>query len=214
MLSELMPILLPAALPLVIPIAIMLGHRRTTGAILATGGGALAALAIFWLFLGGMSGLSGGPSSGGIISAVLLYGGCLLVIAGWTLALNATMYARQWRWAALLTVAGYAWCVAVVFIVTHPLQVMYSCGVDQSFVPICPATNPFLVQFLIPAVFLIAPAAVLAYGVLFRAKRAQSAQEQEGVTFTPGVATPVLRATAVDGDTDMDADFEMRLERI
>jgi len=43
---------------------------------------------------------------GAFLLLFLLLGGVLLLLAGWTLALNATAQARRWPWVALLTFAG------------------------------------------------------------------------------------------------------------
>jgi hypothetical protein len=44
-------VLIPAV-PLVIPVAILLGHRRPTGSLIACATGALGIFAAFWLILG------------------------------------------------------------------------------------------------------------------------------------------------------------------
>lgn len=205
MLSTLIPILLPAALPLIIPIAIFLGHRQATGAIIATGAGASGSLAVWWFGLGGINSLYGYMASIFPLSIALLFGGCLLGLAGWTLVLNATINARHWRWTGLLIAIGYTWCVTLLFIVVRGQNPCWfgqpqfqTSGVFWQ----CPPPNPW-VQLLAPVAFLSTPVAVLAYGIRSRVPR---------VRIVSDAVESLPLASAGDGEPD--ADFEMRLERI
>lgn len=57
-----LPVLLIAAMSLIIPLAIVLGHRRPTGALLLSGGGSLVAFTALWLVFDGSSLLDGSNS--------------------------------------------------------------------------------------------------------------------------------------------------------
>jgi hypothetical protein len=205
MLSALIPILLPAALPLIIPIAIFLGHRQATGAIIATGAGASGSLAVWWFGLGGMNSFYGYGASILPLSIALLFGGCLLGLAGWTLVLNATIHARNWRWTGLLIAIGYTWCVTLLFIIFHGLNPCWfgqpqfqTSGVFWQ----CPPPNPW-VQLLAPVALLSTPVAVLVHGIRSRVPRV-------GTTPEAVVSLPL----AVADEEDLDAEFEMNFERI
>jgi hypothetical protein len=83
-------VLIPA-FAFVIPAAILLGHRRPTGPLLACAGASFGAFAVFWLLLGGINSLSSVESAGFLVTMLVFAGGVLLLLAAWTLALQAVV---------------------------------------------------------------------------------------------------------------------------
>src|SRR5260370_24901730 len=142
------PVLLIAAMSLIIPLAIVLGHRHPTGALLLSGGGSLVAFAALWLVFAG-SGLLGGsnsPSQGGtsggeIARAVLIALGTFLLLAAWTLSLNAAAQARRWEWIVLLVLAGFLSFAALVAVLYLPDGCLPG-PPEGGFVPCAPPPAP------------------------------------------------------------------------
>lgn len=172
--------LLIAALCLVIPIAIVLGHRRPNGPILVCGGVALGAFGVFWL-LGGFD-----PPTGGVwpISILTFFGGALLLLAGWALALSAAAQARRWGWVALLTTATYLSVVAIVYSISQPNPCVFgpSSGL-ASMGETCTTIYP-LVYWLVLAGYLAGPAATLAYGLRPDGLRRSKREVPEGLSVS------------------------------
>ncbi len=191
-------VLIPAV-TLVIPVAIMLGHRRPAGLLLVCAGGALGAFAVFWLLLGGINslyspvGLIVGP-----VGPVVFFGGLLLLIAAWVLALHTAAQARHGRWVALLIVAGYLSFAAIVFSIATPDRCMFGLPSSEGLSYSYCAGNP-LAQLLVLAGYLAGPAAALAYGLpnprsrilgirtlsLLRALRLRPHKLPEGLSVSP-----------------------------
>src|SRR5215470_2108232 len=120
-------VLLITSLSLIIPLAIVLGHRHPTGALLLSGGGSLVAFSALWLVFDGSRLLDGsntspdgGTDGGEIARAILLVLGTLLLLAAWTLALNAAAQARRWEWVVLLVLAGFLSLAALVTVLYLP----------------------------------------------------------------------------------------------
>jgi hypothetical protein len=155
-------VLLIASMSLIIPLAIVLGHRHPTGALLLSGGGSLVAFSALWLVFDGSSLLDGSATqagtSGGEIARAVLIAGTLLLIAAWTLALNAAVQARRWEWIVLLVLAGSLSFAALVAVLYLPDGC--PAGPPDAFGPcaVAPAA-----QMLIMAGTVAGPAAVLAY---------------------------------------------------
>ncbi len=85
-----------------------------------------------------------------------MYGGVLITLAAWILAINAAAQARRWVWVALLIVAGYLTLAAVY--ASFSLQTCF--GPDFT----CPPPDP-LAQALVFVGYLACPVAALVYGV-------------------------------------------------
>ena len=164
--QTLLPVLLITAMSLIIPLAIVLGHRHPTGALLLSGGGSLVAFSALWLVFDGSSLLDGpnsspqgGTAGGWIARAVLIALGTLLLLAAWTLSLNAAAQARRWEWIVLLVLAGFLSCAALVAV----LVLRDACpvpGLPDAYGP-CALTPA--AQLPIMAGTVAGPAAVLAY---------------------------------------------------
>ncbi|HEX6796665.1 MAG TPA: hypothetical protein VF116_02995 [Ktedonobacterales bacterium] len=209
MLDLLRPLLLASTLVLVIPAAIVAGHRRPHGAIVVSAGASFAASAIFWLVLGGPSlFFFGGGSENLAVRLVVFFGDLLLWTAGWALALNAAAQARSWRWVALLTLCGPLSCFAFLVSLAPPQPCFFGPPPQpQGFGGAleCPAPNPAL-QLLVIALYLVAPAAALAYALRDRLPVRRVGPRDIAISSAEA---------ATDVDTaDADAELEMRTERI
>jgi hypothetical protein len=160
-----LPVLLVAAMSLIIPLAIVLGHRHPTGALLLSGGGSLVAFIALWLIFDGSSLLAGtnsppqaGTDGGEIARRVLIALGTLLLLAAWTLSLNAAAQARRWEWIVLLVLGGFLSFASLVAVLYLPDGC--PAGLPDAFEPCAPTSAA---QLLIMAGTLAGPAAVLAY---------------------------------------------------
>ena len=89
---------------------------------------------------------------------VLFALGTLLLLAAWTLALNAAAQARRWEWLVLLILAGFLSFAALVAVLYLPDGC--PAGLSDAFGPCAPTPAA---QMLIKAGTVAGPAAVLAY---------------------------------------------------
>src|SRR5579862_4807628 len=113
--------LLPLALvPMIIPLTILLGLRHPQGSLAFTSSAAILALAVFWLPLGGISGLRGGPSQNYPLDIYVLVGATLLFVASWAIGLTAAVQSRRWAWVAFLILAGYLSVYAMIVSIASP----------------------------------------------------------------------------------------------
>jgi hypothetical protein len=158
-------VLLVASMSLIIPLAIILGHRQPGGALLFSGAGSLVAFSALWLVFDGASLLDGtnaspdgGLSAGMIARGLLIALGTFLLIAAWTLALNAAAQARRWAWTALLVLAGFLSFAALLAALFVPDPCLVGPPAAAGYCTPAPAA-----QTLIIAGSLTGPAAALAY---------------------------------------------------
>lgn len=148
-------ILISAGMLLVIPVAIIPAFAQPTGSIIVSAALAMAALAVFWLALGGIN-----PYVFGGVNIITLLIGLLATLTAWTLSLNAAAQTRRWIWVAVLVVAGYLTFLAI-FYSTYTLQPCYP---EADFTMTCPPENP-LKHALIIAGYLTCSASAFVYGV-------------------------------------------------
>ena len=190
--------LLFAALCLVIPAAIVLGHRRSTGPLVACGGAALCAFAAFWLLMGGINSFRYGTPGGFPVGILTFFGGVFLLLAAWTLALSAAAQARRWEWVGLLTVAGYLSVVAVMYSFASPDPCIFGPppNYEGQFAPAC--TPHPVVYLLVIAGYLAGPAATLAYGLRPDGLRRSSRALPDGLSVSS------LRAASVPTEENFD----------
>jgi hypothetical protein len=167
--SPFTPLIIILALLLVIPATILAGYRRPHGSIILSSGATLALSALFWL-LGGPISLSFWLYNGnGFIILLLFSSGVLLLLASWTLSLNAAALARHWLWMALLLGAGlltFSMILLMLSLLTIPegAQCLFA---PDSAVPVgvvCQPINP-LVPPLIVVGYFVSPAVALLYAV-------------------------------------------------
>jgi hypothetical protein len=172
-----------AAIFLLVPLAIIIGHRRPTGAVIVSGFLASVAAIVFWIFLGGMRALNEdlGPDSRRMIMLFLLYGEVLLLITAWTLALHSAVWARRWGWGLLLVVAGYISFTALIIGIssTNP------CAIYFGSESVCAEASP-LVSLALYASHLVGPVVATLYGVLALSalRRQPLAPDVVATTFT------------------------------
>lgn len=172
------------ALCLVIPAAIVLGHRRSNGPLVVCGGAALCAFAAFWLLMGGINSFRYGTPGGFPVGILTFFGGILLLLAAWALALSAAAQARRWEWVGLLTAAGYLSVVAVIYSISPPDPCIFGPPpyYQGRFAPVC-TPHPFA-YLLVIAGYLAGPAATLAYGLRPDGLRRSSRALPEGVSVS------------------------------
>jgi hypothetical protein len=162
-----------AAVFLLTPLAIIIGHRRPTGAIVVSGSVATVAAIAFWIFLGGYPAVVGfgaeTPTNPVLLDLMLyggLVGGLVLLITAWTLALRSAASARSWGWFFLLVVSGYISISALIIAISLPNL----CTVGQVIPffntgPDC-AEASSLVTVAFQTSHLLGPAVATLYGVL------------------------------------------------
>jgi hypothetical protein len=155
------------AILLMIPATILLGYRRPHGSIALSSGATLVLVAIFCL-LGGPGALynASGDVPGAFIMPFLAYGAVLLLLASWTLSLNAAAQARHWLWVVLMLCAGLLTFSMLlgVFILPVTAQCLFAQNATAVFGLACPPINP-LVPTLIVVGYFVSPAAALVYAV-------------------------------------------------
>jgi hypothetical protein len=89
-----------------IPLVILLGARRTNGAIIV--GSATAILTIvFRTFQDIANPITSDQGGYNSLTIVVIQIGGVALLAAWTLALAHAAQARRWRWFALMVIAGY-----------------------------------------------------------------------------------------------------------
>jgi len=136
-------------LPVVaVPLAILLGARRTNGAIIVCCAGAILAVAFRgYRTASSPIDFSSGGGYGTLDTIVSQVGGSLL-LAAWTLVLAHAAQARRWWWFAIFVVAGFLSYATQ--LVSELLPVM-TCSLNPSgFTSLtsCPAPNQALLALV------------------------------------------------------------------
>jgi hypothetical protein len=180
-----------AAIFLLAPLTIFIGSRRPTGAIIVSGTAATVAAILFWIFLGGFQGDARLGNTQ--IFTLLFFGGLLLLVTAWSLALSSAASTHRWGWMALLVVSGYISFTAVFIGLSTPNP----CNATQvssvfSNSPACAGANP-LVSLAFQASHFVGPVAATLYGF-------QGASSPSSDPLPPDVAVTPL-GTGVEEDT-------------
>lgn len=176
-------LLIPAGLLLVVPLTVIPAFARPTGSIIVSAALGTAALAIFWLALGGIN-----VSVFNGVNMITLLIGLLATLTAWALSMNAAAQTRRWVWVAVLVVAGYLTYLAI-FVSMSTFQPCYP---EADFTMTCPPEDP-LRHALIIAGYLVCPVAALVYGARPSLRRARKPLE--------GLVVSSLRA-APSADVD------------
>jgi len=185
---------------LAVPLAILLGARRTNGAILVCCAGAILAV-VFRGYRTASSPIdfNSGGGYGTLDSIVSQVGGGLL-LAAWTLALAHAAQARRWWWFAIFVVAGFLSYATQ--LVSEVLPVM-TCSLNPSgFTSFtdCPAPNQALLA-LVTLGEAIGPIVALIY-VLYVLRAPGRRQRQ----LPDGLVVSSLREETRPGEDVVSAD--------
>ncbi len=165
---------------LAIPLAILLGARRTHGAIIVSSVVALLAVAYAWYrsvtdVLGyGMS-VSGLGTTDGIVARV----GGVLLLAAWTLALAHAVQSKRWVWFALIVVAGFL-SYSINILVELNVQPCAYIPSDNVGIPVCQPINQWI-YLLIALGEALGPVAALLYVALAGRGHRRQRQLPEGL---------------------------------
>jgi hypothetical protein len=160
-----------AAVFLLAPLAIIIGHRRPTGAIIVSGLLATVVAIVVWIFLGGLQGLvevgSETPINPLLLTLLVyggLFGGIVLLGTTWTLALYSAASARRWGWIFLLVVSGYISFTALVIGISNPNPCVFvQASAWFATGPGCAAASP-LVSLAFDVGHVLGPAVATLYG--------------------------------------------------
>jgi len=150
---------------LAIPLAILLGARRTHGAIIVSSAVALLAVAYAWYrsitdVLGYSMSVSGLGTMDGIVARV----GGVLLLAAWTLALAHAVQSQRWVWFALIVVAGFL-SYSINILAEVNVQPCTYISPDNVGIPVCQPLNQWI-YVLIALGEALGPAAALLYVAL------------------------------------------------
>ncbi len=146
-------------LALVIPAAIIIGQRVRGGPLVVAGAAALLAFVAFWL-VGTTRALSGGNPFNGVSLIYIFFGGVILLLGAWALALAQAVSERRWAWVALLSLAVYLTFAALFAIALSP----YSACMFAPQQPYCASTNQTM-QALLTAGSFMGPGAILVFAL-------------------------------------------------
>ncbi|HEY1389381.1 MAG TPA: hypothetical protein VGF38_12630 [Ktedonobacterales bacterium] len=150
---------------LAIPLAILLGARRTHGAIIVSSVVALLAVAYAWYrsvtdVLGYSTSVNDLGSTDGIVARV----GGVLLLAAWTLALAHAVQSKRWVWFALIVVAGFLSYSTTILSEVNVQPCAYI-SPDNVGIPVCQPLNQWS-YLLIALGEALGPAAALLYVAL------------------------------------------------
>lgn len=165
---------------LIIPLAILLGMRRTNGAILVSNIGALLATAFIW-YREATSPIAFGAGGTTTLDSAIFQTLWVLLLASWTLTLAHIVRARRWGWLALIVVGGYLSYAAILLSEILPAIACVPSSLDDGGFSGCTQPNQAVV-LLIAAGRAIGPAVALLY-ISVAADRRQR-QLPEGLVVT------------------------------
>jgi hypothetical protein len=193
---------------LVIPVCILLGGRRSGGALIVTGGVALAASIILWIVLGGFTSFNSELTVPGIMAPLLSGVTSILLVAGCALAIHAAAISRKWLWVFILVVAGYMSFVAI-YLDQSTSLICYSgpTGVPTPISGILCGEPSSLRPLLFDLAHILGPLVVLIYGLV--AVRTSTDAAVPATTTTgrrhgppPGLYISPISSAAAEADTE------------
>lgn len=186
---------------LAIPLAILLGARRTHGAILVSGVGALLAVAFAWYRgITDVLGYSMSVSELGSLDGIVARVGGVLLLAAWTLALAHAVQSKRWVWFALMVVAGFL-SYSITILAEVNVQPCAYISPDNVGIPVCQPLNQWT-YLLIALGEALGPAAALLYVAL--ASRGQHPWRRR--QLPEGLVVSSLRKEARPGEDAVSAD--------
>lgn len=169
---------------LAIPLAILLGARRTHGAIIVSSAVALLAAAYAWYRnITDVIGFHTSVSELGTVDGVVARVGGILLLAAWTLALAHAAQSKGWVWFALIVVAGF---LSYSTIILGELNFQPCAYIPPGSVgiPVCQPINQWT-YLLIALGEALGPVAALLYVVLVsRGQRPWRHQLPEGLVVS------------------------------
>ncbi|HEU4782683.1 MAG TPA: hypothetical protein VFS83_05020 [Ktedonobacterales bacterium] len=186
---------------LAIPLVILLGARRTHGAIIVSSAVALLAVAFAWYrsvtdVLGYRMSVSELGSTDGIVARV----GGVLLLAAWTLALAHAVQLRRWVWFALIVVAGFL-SYSITILAEVNAQPCAYLPPDGAGLPACQPINQWI-YLLIALGEALGPVAALLYVAL--ASRGQRPWRRR--QLPEGLVVSSLRDKVQSGEDVISAD--------
>ncbi|HEX5440970.1 MAG TPA: hypothetical protein VFW76_08805 [Ktedonobacterales bacterium] len=150
---------------LAIPLAILLGARRTHGAIIVSSVAALIAVAYAWYRnVTDVLGYGMHVSNLGSLDGVVAQVGGVLLLAAWTMALAHAAQTKRWVWFALIVVAGFL-SYSITILAEVNVQPCAFIPPDSASLPVCQPINLWI-YLLIALGEALGPAALLLYVVL------------------------------------------------
>ena len=150
---------------LAIPLAILLGARRTHGAIIVSSVVALLAVAYAWYRnVTDVLGYNVSVSDLRSVDSVVAQVGGVLLLAAWTLALAHAVQSRRWVWFALIVVAGFL-SYSITILAEVNVQPCAYISPDNVGIPVCQPLNQWI-YVLIALGEALGPAAALLYVAL------------------------------------------------
>lgn len=129
-----------------IPLVILLGARRTNGAIIV-GSAATILIVVFRTFQDIANPITSDQGGYNSLTIVVIQIGGVALLAAWTLALAHAAQARRWRWFALMIIAGYL-SYAIYYMSRLPSTIMCSFNLDSGDFSACLQPNIALVLML------------------------------------------------------------------
>jgi len=168
---------------LAIPLAILLGARRTHGAIIVSSVVALLAVAYAWYrsvtdVLGYTMSVSGLGTTDGVVARV----GGVLLLAAWTLALAHAVQSKRWIWFALIVVAGFL-SYSITILAEVNVQPCAYIPPDSTGIPVCQPVNQWI-YLLIALGEALGPASALLYVALASRGHRRRHQLPEGLVVS------------------------------
>jgi hypothetical protein len=186
---------------LAIPLAILLGARRTHGAIIVSSVVALLAVAYAWYrSITDVLGYRFGVGNVGTADSIVARVGGVLLLAAWTLALAHAVQSKRWVWFALIIVAGFL-SYFITILAEVNVQPCAFIPPDSASIPVCQPINQWI-YLLIALGEALGPAAALLYVAL--ASRGQHSWRQR--QQPEGLAVSSLHEEARPGEDAVSAD--------
>lgn len=182
---------------LVIPLAILVGMRRTNGAIIVSSAIAILAV-VFTAFRNIATPLAPASEGNNVLATVASQIGGVALLAAWTLALAHAAQARRWRWFALIVVAGYL-AYAISFLSEFLPATTCTFNPDSGDFSACLQPNVALVLALALGKA-IGPVAMLIYALRAPGRRQRQLPEGLVVSSLRDVKQPGEGATPAAGD--------------